>query len=310
MHPRNRHQDRYDLARLVEAVPALRRHVLHTPAGEPSIDFADPAAVRLLNRALLHSQYGIDYWEIPAAYLCPPIPGRADYLHGLADLLATDPVGVIPRGPNIRALDLGTGASCIFPLLGHTDYGWTFVGTDVDPGALASAQAILNRNHGLDAVIQLRRQHDPARLLVGVVQHTERFDLCLCNPPFHRSAAEAAQGSTRKWRNLGKAGLNGTRPALNFGGRPRELWCAGGELAFVRQLIDDSAQFGTTVCWFSSLVAKREHLPQLQQHAQRRGAHTIRVVPMAQGQKQSRFLAWSFLDAAQRQHWRQQRWTT
>ncbi|WP_134601977.1 RlmF-related methyltransferase, partial [Pseudomonas aeruginosa] len=39
------------------------------------------------------------------------------------------------------------------------------------------------------------------------------------------------------------------------------------------------------------------------------GASDIRVVDMAQGQKQSRFVAWTYLDKKQRRAWRKERWT-
>ena len=38
------------------------------------------------------------------------------------------------------------------------------------------------------------------------------------------------------------------------------------------------------------------------------GASDIRVVDMAQGQKQSRFVAWTYLDKKQRRAWRKERW--
>lgn len=308
MHPRNRHQDRYDFVQLTRDCPALKAFVVRTPEGRSSIDFSDPAAVRMLNRALLASLYGIAGWQFPAGYLCPPIPGRADYLHGLADLLAEANAGAIPRGPSIRALDIGSGASCIYPLLGHADYGWRFVGTEIDPAALTAAGAIIGANPGLDASIELRLQTDSALILKGVLQADECFDLTLCNPPFHASAAAAAQASTRKWQKLGRAAGPRQRPARNFGGHSHELWCRGGELAFVRQMISESTGFAASVYWFSSLIADGAHLASLKQHLQKCGAQQVRSVAMAQGQKQSRFLAWSFLDAGQREAWRQRRW--
>ena len=155
LHPRNRHQGRYDFPALINCCPELGAFVISNPHGKPSIDFANPVAVRVFNRALLHSLYGIQHWQIAEGYLCPPIPGRADYLHGLADLLATDTDGDIPRGPNVRVLDVGVGANCIYPLLGHSDYGWRFAGSDIDAQALASAQAIIDANQ-LGQVIELQ----------------------------------------------------------------------------------------------------------------------------------------------------------
>jgi 23S rRNA (adenine1618-N6)-methyltransferase len=308
VHLRNRHQDRYDFARLTLAWTPLKAFLVRTPDGSATIDFADPSAVRALNRALLQSQYGIREWQFPDGYLCPPIPGRADYLHGLADLLAESNGGAIPRGPSVRVLDIGTGASCIYPLLGRVEYGWHFVGTEIDRAALASATAIVAANPELAAHIELRLQPDSGLMLKGTVREGERFDLTLCNPPFHASAAEAAQASAVKWQKLGRAAGPRARPQRNFGGQSRELWCRGGEVAFVRRLIDESVDLASSVYWFTSLIAKGAHLASLKQHLKKVGAREVRSVAMAHGQKQSRFLAWSFLDSEQRATWRRERW--
>lgn len=300
LHPRNRHQGHYDFEALVACAPELSAHLVTTPRGERSVDFSRPAAVRALNTALLRLQYGIDDWQLPDGYLCPPVPGRADYLHGLADLLAADHAGEIPRGPSVRVLDIGVGANAIYPLLGHAEYGWRFVGSDIDGAALAVAQRNLDRHPRWGSAIELRLQSRRACIFQGVVRSGEHFELSLCNPPFHASAAEAARGSQRKWNNLGKPSSSRGAPALNFGGQANELWCAGGESAFLRRMIDESVRHAESVGWFTSLVAKAEHLPALRRQLQRLDARAAREVPMAQGNKRSRFLAWSFLDAAQR----------
>jgi 23S rRNA (adenine1618-N6)-methyltransferase len=307
LHPRNRHQGRYDFAALTAALPALSAFVTTTPGGSTSIDFGDPAAVRALNRALLKTQYGIAHWDLPEGYLCPPIPGRADYLHGLADLLAASNADTIPRGAAIRVLDIGTGANLIYPLLGHREYGWRFVGTDIDATALRAAEAIVDAN-GLRKAIELRHQPQPARIFDGLLHDDEVFDLMLCNPPFHASAEDAARGSQRKWRNLGKAGALRTGVRLNFGGQSTELWCAGGEAGFVRRMIRESAAIAMRVYWFSTLIAKSEHLADVRRQLQQVGAQEIREFTMAQGNKQSRFVAWTFLDTTQREAWRAARW--
>ncbi len=303
LHPRNRHQGRYDFPALLQAHPALARFVIRNPYGKPSIDFADPAAVRTFNRALLAQLYGLHHWDIPEGYLCPPVPGRADYLHGLADVLATSNAGIIPRGEQVRVLDIGTGANCIYPLLGHIDYGWQFVGSDIDPQALAAAQRNLVAN-GLDQAIELRLQSQRSQIFRGLLRADERFHLTLCNPPFHASASEAHSGSRRKWRNLGKLDPSRQLPALNFGGQHNELWCPGGELAFIQQMIEESREHAAQVLWFSCLVSKAGNLPLLHARLRQVGARQIRQVDMAQGQKQSRFLAWSFLDSDQQAAWR------
>lgn len=290
------------------AFPDLAKHLVRTVTGEPSVDFTRPDAVRALNAALLRQQYGIRHWELPAGYLCPPVPGRADYVHGLADLLAGDNDGIIPRGGQVRGLDIGVGANVIYPLLGHVEYGWHFVGTDIDARALDIARRNVAGNPGFAAAIELRLQTQSDRLFAGVVKPGECFDLTLCNPPFHASAADAQQGTQRKWRNLGKPAPARSKGGLNFGGQPNELWCAGGEAAFLRRMIDESIGFGEAIGWFSSLVAKSEHLRALRKQLQRIGAREVREIAMAQGSKQSRFLAWTFLDGPRRREGSRRRW--
>jgi 23S rRNA (adenine1618-N6)-methyltransferase len=297
LHPRNRHAGGYDFPRLVKASPELEPFLRRAKHGGPSIDFADPAAVKTLNGALLAEAYGIRDWDLPSGYLCPPIPGRADYVHHLADLLATDAGGEIPRGPAVRVLDVGVGANAIYPLIGQREYGWSFVGSDVDATALVSAARILAANPGLAETIVLRRQVDRNAIFPGVVQAGERFDLTLCNPPFHGSMREVREASEQKWRKLGR---DATRPLRNFGGQGAELWCEGGEAGFIRRMITESHDLRDQVRWFTALVSRSASLPAVHRTLRQVEARDIRTVAMAQGQKQSRFVAWTFLDAEAR----------
>jgi len=299
MHPRNRHQGHYDFPQLVESCPELAGLLIQKPCGGGTIDFADAQSVRVLNRALLRSQYGIQHWDLAEGYLCPPIPGRADYLHGLADLLFTDAQLTRTDGhKKVRVLDIGVGANCIYPLLGHASYGWRFVGTDIDATALAAAQAIIDANQLSDA-IELRLQTQRGKIFAGVIKPDDCFDLCLCNPPFHSSAAIADSTNRRKWRNFGVL-ENTATASLNFGGKGGELWCTGGEASFIKRMINESVAVRAQVFWFSSLVSKAGNVPDIVKQLNKVGAVDVRTVPMAQGNKQSRFVAWSFLDAAAR----------
>lgn len=304
LHPRNAHRQRYDFAALIAACPDLAPFVARNAYGDDSVDFADPAAVKMLNRALLAHHYGIAHWDIPPGYLCPPIPGRADYIHHLADLLAASNGGALPARVNV--LDVGVGANCVYPIIGRAVYGWRFVGSDIDPLALRSAQAIVDANPVLARAVRLRRQASSANVFRGVIKRDDRFDLTLCNPPFHASAQEAEAGTRRKLTNL-----SGKRPAktvLNFGGQHAELWCDGGEAGFLRTMVSESAGFARQCCWFSSLVSKEANLPGLYRALKQAGARRVETIAMAQGQKTSRLVAWSYLDEAGLAEWRAARW--
>jgi 23S rRNA (adenine1618-N6)-methyltransferase len=292
LHPRNKHQGEYDFKQLLEHNSKLEAFLLVNKHGKTSIDFFNPAAVKALNKALLSSYYKIQNWDIPKDYLCPPIPGRADYIHYVADLLANDAAGNIPKGKKIRVLDLGVGANCIYPILGVKEYGWSFVGTDISKIALKNAHDIILNNKNLRANIELRWQAKSERLFEGVVPEKEYFELSICNPPFHRSAEEAAMGTTRKLKNLGQK--EGQKSSLNFGGQEHELWCTGGELQFLNNMILQSKDFASSIRWFTSLVSKEAHLKTLYKTLKKVGITAPKTIPMGQGNKKSRILAWTF----------------
>jgi 23S rRNA (adenine1618-N6)-methyltransferase len=292
LHPRNPHRLAYDFPRLTKVCPDLAAFVRPGPNGQSTIDFGDPAALKSLNRALLVTYYGLVWWDIPAGSLCPPIPGRADYIHHVADLLAEGRPGGPPHGPQVLVLDIGVGANCIYPLIGRHEYGWRFVGSDCNAQALAAARRIVEATPGLDQAIELRLQPDRLAIFAGVMGPEERFDLSLCNPPFHPSAQAARQANGRRRAKQGLDGRPG--PALNFGGQADELWCPGGELAFIRRMIAESAQHGRQCRWFTSLVSSRDSLPGI--HAQLKNSRVAesRIIPLATGQKASRIVAWRF----------------
>lgn len=287
LHSRNLHLTGYDFSALVKAYPTLSQYVRPNAYGDDSIDFANPQAVKALNQALLKHYYGVAVWDIPKNYLCPPIPGRADYVHYLADLLAESVPDLNPE--QVRLLDIGTGANLVYPLIAAHAYGWQCVGVDIDSKALRNAQQIIEAN-GLQQQISLRQQPKPESIFKGVILPDEQFTLTLCNPPFHASAAEALTGTQRKWRGLGKK----PPQALNFGGQSNELFCEGGEATFLITMIRESRLFAKQCVWFTTLVSKATNLPLVYRELKKVQAVTVKTVEMAQGQKQSRFVAWTF----------------
>jgi 23S rRNA (adenine1618-N6)-methyltransferase len=289
LHFRNPHREGYDFGALVVSSPELGGFVRENDYGERSIDFSDPEAVKALNRALLVHYYGLLVWDIPEGYLCPAVPGRADYIHYVADLLAEENGGKVPKGKNIRVLDMGVGASCIYPIIGHRSYGWQFVGVDIDIRAIKTAEQLLAVNPVLKGAIRIRQQASDSSIFRGVIKREDRFDLSICNPPFHASEAEAREATARKWRKLGKAGKGAEK---NFGGRSRELWYPGGERAFVSKMIKESRAFSDQIRWFSSLISKKDSLVALQKELKKQEVKEVRIIEMGQGQKVSRLLAW------------------
>jgi 23S rRNA (adenine1618-N6)-methyltransferase len=290
LHPRNKHQGSYDFQALQKSHPELAAFVTKTPLGHDSIDFANPAAVKALNKALLLHYYGLKNWDIPKGFLCPPIPGRAEYMHRVADVLE-DTYGTLKTHHQIQVLDIGVGANCIYPIVGVCDYDWKFVGSEVDKEAFMGATTNINDTQKLREKVSLRLQTSKRNMFKNIVLPEDRFDISICNPPFHSSKAAANKGTLRKNKNLGIS--DDKKPTLNFGGVNTELWCEGGELAFISQMIYESVHFKAQIRWFSSLVSKKEHLKALLSHLKKVKA-TPKIVAMQHGNKVSHILFWRY----------------
>ena len=305
LHPRNPHLFGYDFNQLIASNPELKTFVFTNEYGTETIDFSIPEAVKALNNSLLISQYGIQNWDIPKDYLCAPIPGRADYIHYIADLLASSNNGIIPEGETVQGLDIGIGSNCIYPIIGNSVYNWSFVGTDIDENAIQNCKKIIENNPQLIDAISLQLQVESRFIFKNIITQEDKFAFTICNPPFHSSAAEATKSSLRKVNNLETSSKEKIiKPVLNFGGQNAELWCEGGELGFITQMIFESAKYPLQCFWFTTLVSKKENLSSLYKTLNKVSAVEVKTIAMAQGQKTSRIVAWTFLSEAQQKSWK------
>jgi 23S rRNA (adenine1618-N6)-methyltransferase len=302
MHPRNPHNLGYDFIELADSYAPLKEHLAPNPLGKLTIDFSQPAAVKALNAGLLKYFYQVQHWDIPDGFLCPAVPGRADYIHYIADLLALDNNGKIPEGKQVRGLDIGTGANLIYPIVASQSYGWSMLGSEINQASYASANLITDANPNLRQLVKVRHQTQAKAIFSGIIKEDEAFDFSLCNPPFHISADAALAGSQKKNKNLarhshkrrGKDSTAKNQSSLNFGGQHNELWCEGGEFEFVRSMINESVDFKKQVKWFTTLLSKKENVAPLLHLAKKLGASECKTINMAQGAKASRFIAWRF----------------
>ncbi|KAE8781922.1 methyltransferase-like protein 16 [Hordeum vulgare] len=308
MHPRNRYAaSAPDFAALAALYPSFAPFVAVSGGGRASVDFTDFAATRELTRVLLLHDHGVNWW-IPDGQLCPTVPNRSNYIHWIEDLLSSD---LIPRISNssetVRGFDIGTGANCIYPLLGASLLGWSFVGSDVTDVALEWAKRNVESNPHLAGLIEIRNANEApcsskpetvaeeavrenisepvdgvvrsiAPIFVGVVKDSESFDFCMCNPPFFESMEEA--------------GLN---PKTSCAGTAEEMACPGGEQAFITHIIEDSVSFKNSFRWFTSMVGRKANLKLLVSKVREAGASVVKTTEFVQGQTARWGLAWSFI---------------
>jgi 23S rRNA (adenine1618-N6)-methyltransferase len=306
LHKRNKNRERYDLEALIATNPELSKFVKANKYGDDSIDFANPKAVKALNNALLKHYYGIQYWDFPDQNLCPPIPGRADYIHYVADLLREHNYGNIPTGDKITCLDVGVGASCIYPILGVSEYNWNFIASDIDQESIESAKNIAVNNPTLKDKVEFRLQENQKDFFYHIINKEERFDISICNPPFHASQEDALKGSQRKIKNL--SGKESSNPTLNFSGVSNEMVYEGGELRFIKNMIKESKKFAKNAYWFTTLVSKQSNLKSIQKALSKVEAVEVKEISMGTGNKSTRIVAWSFLSKEEQNEWKQSRW--
>ena len=302
LHPRNLHKFGYNFDKLIDINPDLKQYVFVNEFETQTIDFSNPNAVLALNKSILMLDYDIKYWNLPQDYLCPPIPGRADYIHNLADLLSSNNNNIIPIGENVIGLDIGIGSNCIYPILGNAVYDWSFVGTDIDENAIQNCKKIIEQNPRLIDSVSLQLQVESRFIFKNIILPEDKFAFTICNPPFHNSASEALKSSIRKVNNLENTRTK--NPILNFGGQNAELWCEGGEIGFITQMIYESAKYPLQVFWFTTLVSKKENLPNIYKTLSKVQAVEIKTIDMSQGQKNSRIVAWTFLSEKQQKDWK------
>ena len=250
-----------------------------------TIDFGNPKGVKALNTALLKLHYNIDFWEFSDINLCPPIPGRLDYIHHISDVLKASNIT-----EDIRVLDIGTGASCIYPILGQAEYAWNFVATDIDEISLKSAQNIINKND-LDNSISLRYQKDSSQIFNGILNEDDTFSVSICNPPFFKSEQKALEATKRKLKGLNRVEDKISR---NFSGSQNELCYKGGEKAFIHNYLYESSLFKKQCYWFTTLVSKKDLVKGMHVSLKKLGATHIKTINMGQGNKVSRIVVWTF----------------
>ncbi|MDO5969550.1 23S rRNA (adenine(1618)-N(6))-methyltransferase RlmF [Flavivirga aquimarina] len=286
-HQKNKHKSGYDLDALCHSYPDLKVFVFENKYQTKTINFANPEAVKALNTALLFAHYDIKFWEFPDTNLCPPVPGRVDYIHHLSDLLKQSGIH-----DNINVLDIGTGASCIYPILGHAEYNWNFVGADIDKKSLQYAQEIISKNK-LDKSIELRHQTNSSNILKDILKESDSFSAAICNPPFYKSETEALEATTQKLKGLNKSRVDAVR---NFSGTCNELWYKGGEKAFIHNYLYESSLFKDQCLWFTTLVSKKDLVRGIQVSLKKLGATEIKIINTGQGNKISRIIVWTFLE--------------
>lgn len=295
-HARNKNKERYNFEKLVAVNPVLAEFIQPNIHNEDTIDFKNTEAVKALNSSLLKLNYNLQNWHIPAPYLCPPIRERADYIHYIADLLCAQNFGKTPKGAAIKGLDIGVGASLIYPIIGTLEYGWSFIGADTDANALQVANTIIAENEILTNKIECRLQNNPKDFYYGIIGKDEPFDFAICNPPILNSNPEKHEKN------------KSTPPAINLMLEHNKLYYDGGEMRFVKNMVNQSKKFAQSCFLFSTIITKQSTANVIYEILENSQATIIETILLGSGYKASRIVAWSFLSKEAQRKWKQTRW--
>ena len=306
MHPRNPYRVPPDFVALSNACPALAPYLRHNQQNQQiQLDWSDTKALIELCRALLFCDFGVR-WTLPEQNLCPTVPSRLNYLLWIEDLLA---LSAMSTSGQVTGVDIGTGASCIYPLLGVAHFGWKFIATELDPDSVVAARHNVSLNRWQDKIevrqvttsVERRSAESclPSRLptsqttqdkhaspiLCGVLQCGDDIQFCMCNPPFFDFDEMPLPNAA-------------TRPHARCAATQAEQFTPGGEVGFISQLVAESTQLREKVLWYTSLVGRKASLRPILRSLRAASVAHIRTTEIAQGQTWRWAIAWSFVPAA------------
>lgn len=291
MHPRNPYSAPIGIAELARQFPDVCDHVISRSAnGHIVYDWNAPGATYAVTRALLKRDFALD-WQQPPQFLCPPVPGRLNYLLWVEDLVLQDAAAAT----SVCVADIGTGASAIFPLIGARRFGWSFIALDSSADALEHARANVDRNC-LQHLVSLRLVPHDGNIADALALHPS-ITHTMCNPPFFSSSSSSA------WRQRAHAGgAGGAGVKVACAAVEPELYTEGGELEFMGKIIQQSAASPCRhhVRWFTCMVGIKADLAQLKRMCSDAGAAQVRTTTFFQGQTLRWGLAWSFLQEKER----------
>ncbi|KAI0596792.1 hypothetical protein F4775DRAFT_584680 [Biscogniauxia sp. FL1348] len=250
------------------------------------LDFNDPVSVMQLTKTLLRLDFGIQV-DLPMDRLCPPVPNRHNYilwLKALLDSSASSYLDQYDPARRVKGLDIGTGASLIYPLLGCAQRPWSFIATDVDSESLSYARknAALNSYQTRIRIVG-RGITDPLVPLDELGE--DAIDFVMVNPPFYTSEVELQDLARQKLRP----------PNSACTGAPIEMVCEGGEVGFVKRIIDESLVLRERVQWYTSMLGKQSSLDALVDILKRNNITNYAVAAFIQGNRTRRWaIGWSF----------------
>lgn len=247
------------------------------------IDFKNPAAVRSLTKCCLLKDFDLNV-QLPENKLSPTLPLRLNYIHWIEDLLHH--VGITE---NVAGIDIGCGASCIYSLLAvRLNDNWKMSALEIDNDNLKFAKENVSTNR-LDENISVVDQEGSSSIFDKLLaSNPQQKSFCMCNPPFFSSPDEVFQSENRTG--------NRKRPRSQNSGTPSELiFEDGGELGFVKKILNESVQLKEKVQIYTTMLGCKKNVPQLVDEIRKRNIESVTTTEFIQGKTTRWGVAWSVI---------------
>ncbi|ORY98086.1 hypothetical protein BCR43DRAFT_563402 [Syncephalastrum racemosum] len=276
-HSRNIYANKpLDFEILVKEFPALEPFIT-VHKNRLQFDFLNADGQRALTKALLKRDFGLSV-KLPHDRLCPPVPNRLDYILWVEDILHE----TLPGKKSYKGIDIGVGASCIYPLLGCArNKDWSFLGTETDTVSYKYAQKNVKRNN-MDDRIKIKFNNDRTSVLTP--EKDTSYDFCMCNPPFYASQQEIDDAADAKE----------LPPYAICTGSASEMITQGGEYSFIETMINQSLDYKDHITWFTSLIGRKKTIKPLLAILKEKGIENYAVRDFCLGKTKRWAIAWSF----------------
>ncbi|KAL9713829.1 hypothetical protein Ac2012v2_003440 [Leucoagaricus gongylophorus] len=186
----------------------------------------------------------------------------------------------------IHGIDIGTGASAIYPLLAcKMEPSWNFIATEIDDESLKYAEHNIETNK-LGDRIKLMRASPDGPILFPLEDHSgPPFDFIMCNPPFYTSRAEIAH--LAEFKELPPS-------SVCTGSENEIIYPPGGEVAFISQMIRESERYKEKCRWFTSMIGIVSTMFEIVTMLREYPVRTYAMTEFVQGQTRRWGIAWSF----------------
>ncbi|KAI5721051.1 hypothetical protein M8J77_015296 [Diaphorina citri] len=183
MHPRNKYRVPPDFKQLAIEYPEFRKHLHQELSGKLKFNFQNPDALRIFTTTLLRKDFGLNV-EIPPMRLVPTLPLRLNYILWIEDLLEANQIS-----SPITGIDIGAGASCIYPLLSCKKNSWHMLALENDPQSYQCAQRNVEQNEMQD-FIKVKHTTSSECDLQPYLDPNVTYSFTMCNPPFFSSVED------------------------------------------------------------------------------------------------------------------------